>query len=155
MRREFKRRPEQEQTVRGHLVRLMTSHLTPLNSIVVDFLFVLCKENGKPSFTALLRGSRCGEFLCKDWSAAAVNTKHGFAMGAGAYTGTQNCFCSSLLAIILARSVAADAPHWVRQRCGSVCTEGDPGHAAGPLQRPRLLIRLGPVLGFGRRGGRH
>eukprot|EP00124_Ichthyophonus_hoferi_P002112 Ihof_evm12s132 gene=Ihof_evmTU12s132 len=42
---DFSRRPEQENSCRGHLVALMTSHLTYVKDVVADFLFVLCKEN--------------------------------------------------------------------------------------------------------------
>eukprot|EP00123_Amoebidium_parasiticum_P009760 comp19694_c0_seq1/m.23395 comp19694_c0_seq1/g.23395 ORF comp19694_c0_seq1/g.23395 comp19694_c0_seq1/m.23395 type:complete len:564 (-) comp19694_c0_seq1:679-2370(-) len=44
-RADYSRRPEQENSYRGHLVSLMTSHLSYVKDIVADFLFVLCKEN--------------------------------------------------------------------------------------------------------------
>jgi hypothetical protein len=43
--RDRSKRPEEENTVRGHLTKLMTSHIMPLNTMVAEFLLVLCKDN--------------------------------------------------------------------------------------------------------------
>lgn len=40
-------RPEEGTTLRAKLCKLLTSPLTELRDLVAEFLFILCKENGK------------------------------------------------------------------------------------------------------------
>lgn len=40
-------RPEQGNTIRNCLCRLLTSPITQVRDLAADFVFILCKENGK------------------------------------------------------------------------------------------------------------
>lgn len=44
--RDVMHRPEEGDTLRNKLCRLMTSPVTQVEFLVAEFLFVLCKENG-------------------------------------------------------------------------------------------------------------
>ena len=45
--RDVTRRPELGNSLRNKLCRLMTSPVNQIDVLVAEFLFVLCKENGK------------------------------------------------------------------------------------------------------------
>lgn len=57
--RDVRSRPEIGDDLKNQLVRLLTTPATQVRDLVADFLFVLCKENGKdPSFAHTLHDCR-------------------------------------------------------------------------------------------------
>lgn len=48
--RDFKTRPEVGDHLQNRLIKLLTTPVTQVRDLVADFLFVLCKENGKIFF---------------------------------------------------------------------------------------------------------
>lgn len=78
--RDVATRPEQGDTVKSRLVRLMTHVDTDVKHCAAELLFVLCKENGTHPYQAHEPSSaEC----CNDWP---------FYAGARVFLGPTRCF---------------------------------------------------------------